>query len=498
VSNYQPKLEWAKEWLSSPKKCYINGEWVQGSGKLIESINPANQEVNGHFYSASKEDVDLAVVAARDAFENGEWTSSINHGQRGVIMRKMAQLIRDHIEELATIESLDNGKCFYEGIEDAENVATFLDYYSGWCDKYYGSINPTNNFFSYTLREPVGVVGQIIPWNYPLDMAGYKIAPALAMRNCIVIKPSNVTSLSLVRLFEIFDESNLIPKGVMNLVLGSSEVGDAITHHGDIDKVAFTGSTNVGRKLVRASADSNLKSVSLELGGKSPNIIFADAPDLDFAIERSFVAMFYGKGEKCSEPTRLLVERSVYNQVIDGLVEYGKSWKVGDPFDPSTNQGAQVSQQHFDSIMNYIQIGKDEGARLVLGGDRNIEGDNAKGFFINPTIFVDVDNSMRIAQEEIFGPVLCVIPFDTEEQALEIANDSIYGLAAGFWTNDVARTQRLSKKLKAGQIFINKYGCYDHASPFGGYKQSGWGMECGDLSLDLYTKRKSVWIAGKE
>lgn len=376
------------------------------------------------------------------------------------------------------------------------NVADFFDYYSGWCDKYYGDVNPVmGNFTSYTVREPVGVCGQIIPWNYPMDMTGYKLAPALAMRNTIVIKPSSITSFSLVRLFEIFDESGLLPPGVLNLILGKGSVGSYITRHPRVDKVAFTGSTAVGRQLVHDSADSNLKTLSLELGGKSPNIIFADAPDLDWAIERSFVGMFSGKGEKCSEPTRLLVERPIYDRVLESLAARAKTWKVGDPFDPETNQGAQVSKEHFESIMNYIEIGKEEGARLLCGGDRNVEGTNANGYFINPTIFVDCNNQMRIAREEIFGPVLTVIPFNTEEEAIAIANDSSYGLAAGFWTNDVARTQRVSKALQAGQIFINKYGCYEHTSPFGGYKESGWGMECGNLSLDLYTKRKSIWIA---
>ena len=260
--------------------------------------------------------------------------------------------------------------------------------------------------------------------------------------------------------------------------------------------MAFTGSTEVGRQLVHDSADSNLKHVSLELGGKSANIIFDDYPDMDWAIERSFVAMFYGKGEKCSEPTRLLVQRTVYDQVLEGLVKYAEeNWKVGDPFDPATTQGAQVNKAQFDRIMNYIEIGKAEGARLVLGGDRNVEGSNANGYFINPTIFADCTNDMRICQEEIFGPVLAVIPFDTEEEAIAIANDSEYGLAAGFWTGDVSRTQRVANQLQAGQVFINKYGCYEHTSPFGGYKVSGWGMECGNLSLDLYTKRKSIWYA---
>lgn len=496
MSSYIPKIEWAKKWLSTTKSIYVDGKWVEASGNLIESVNPATGEVIGKLKCATEADVDLAVNAARNAFDRGPWTTTISHKERGVIMRKLSDLIRANVEELATLETMDNGKTFPESCEDVVNVADFFDYYSGWADKFYGDVNPVmGNFFSYTVREPVGVCGQIIPWNYPMDMAGYKLAPALAMRNTVVIKPSSVTSFSLVRLFEIFHESGLLPPGVLNLIVGSGSVGTYITRHPRVDKVAFTGSTAVGRKLVHDSADSNLKVLSLELGGKSPNIIFDDAPDMEWAIERSFVAMFYGKGEKCSEPTRLLVQKSVYDKVLTGMAARSKTWKVGDPFNPASNQGAQVSADHFRSIMEYIEIGKQEGGRLICGGSRNVEGDNAKGFFINPTIFADCNNDMRIAQEEIFGPVLTVIPFETEEEAIRIANDSPYGLGAGFWTNDVARTQRVANALKAGQVFINKYGCYEHTSPFGGYKQSGWGMECGSLALDLYTKRKSIWYA---
>ena len=496
MAQYEPRREWAAQWLAETKKPYIGGAFVSGHGPVIESINPATGEVIGRFETCTKEDVDLAVAAARKAFDNGPWTLEISHRDRRVIMQKIADLLREHIEEIATLETLDNGKTFTESCEDVTNVAEFFDYYAGWTDKFYGEVNPVmGDFFSYTVREPMGVCGQIVPWNYPMDMAGYKLAPALALRNTIVFKPSSQTSFSMIRTAEILDASGLLPEGVFNLVLGSGSVGSFITRHPDVDKAAFTGSTEVGRSLVHDSADSNLKHLSLELGGKSPNIIFEDAPDMDWAIERSFVAMFCGKGEKCSEPTRLLVQRSVYDRVVQGLIDYAeKNWKVGDPFDPETTQGAQVSEAQFNRIMNYIEIGKAEGAKLLLGGTRNTEGTNANGFFIDPTIF-ECTNDMRVAREEIFGPVLCVIPFDTEEEAIRIANDTSYGLGAGFWTNDVSRTQRVANALQAGQIFINKYGCYEHTSPFGGYKESGWGMECGNLSLDLYTRRKSIWYA---
>ncbi|MBQ1490254.1 MAG: aldehyde dehydrogenase family protein [Eubacterium sp.] len=497
MGQYQPKREWAKEWLAETKRPYIGGQFVHGHGPVIESVNPATNEVIGRFETCDAADVDLAVAAARKAFDDGPWTKTISHRDRRAIMQQLAKLLMEHIEEIATLETLDNGKTFTESCEDATNVAEFFEYYAGWTDKFYGDVNPVmGDFFSYTVREPMGVCGQIVPWNYPMDMSGYKLAPALALRNTVVFKPSSQTSFSMIRTAELIDESGLLPTGVFNLILGSGSVGSLITRHPDVDKAAFTGSTEVGRSLIHDSADSNLKHLSLELGGKSPNIIFDDYPDMDWAIERSFVAMFCGKGEKCSEPTRLLVQRTVYDRVLNGLVEYAeKNWKVGDPFDPATTQGAQVSEAQFNRIMKYIEIGKEEGARLILGGDRNVEGDNAKGFFINPTIFADCTNDMRICQEEIFGPVLAVIPFDTEEEAVAIANDTTYGLGAGFWTGDVSRTQRVANALQAGQIFINKYGCYEYASPFGGYKQSGWGMECGNLSLDLYTKRKSIWYA---
>lgn len=496
MSEVKPVKEWAEEWLKTTKSQYIGGAWKEGNGIVLESVNPATGKVIGKLKCADEEDVNLAVQAARKAFDEGPWTKSISQKERAVIMRKMALLVREHIAELATLETMDNGKLFSESCEDVTNVADFLDYYSGWTDKIYGEVNPVSNgYFSYTRREPVGVCGQIIPWNYPMDMAGYKLAPALATGNTIVIKPSSMTSFSLVRLFEIIDEARLLPPGVMNLIVGKGSVGSYITRHPLVDKVAFTGSTQVGRSLVHDSADSNLKTLSLELGGKSANIIFEDAPDMAYAIDRSFVAMFSGKAEKCSEPTRLFVQRSVYEQVLEGLKKRAESWKVGDPFDPASDQGAQVSKEQFDRIMNYIEIGKAEGGRLICGGDRNTEGANAEGYFINPTIFADCNNQMRVAREEIFGPVLVVIPFDTEEEAVAMANDSSYGLAAGFWTNDVARTQRVANALQAGQIFINRYGCYDYASPFGGYKESGWGRECGARSLELYTKAKAIWYA---
>jgi aldehyde dehydrogenase (NAD+) len=489
-------LDWAAEWLKTTKTLYIDGQWVAGNGRAIETTNPANGRTLGTFTGASEADVDAAVRAARRAFESGEW-KEMSRKERARRMHRIAALIREHQDELATLEALDNGKLYREAYQDdVEEAADLFDYYAGWTDKLYGEVNPVEgNFTSWTAREPIGVCGQIVPWNFPIDMAAWKLTPALAMGNTVVLKPSSVTSLSAIRLFEIIHEAGVLPPGVINLILGEGRVGSYISTHMDVDKVSFTGSTQVGKQLVHDSAASNLKPVTLELGGKSPNLIFADAPNLEGAIERSFYGLFTHKGEKCSAPTRLFVQRPVYEQVVEGIAKRAEAYKCGDPFDPSSDQGPQVSKAHMESILRYIEIGKQQGARLVAGGYRDTEGANADGYFVRPTIFADVKNDMTIAREEIFGPVLCILPFDTEEEAVRWANDTIYGLAAGLWTNDVARAHRVAKQLQAGQVFVNRYGCYDFASPFGGFKQSGWGKEYAIHSLASYTKMKAIWIA---
>ncbi|MEK4423805.1 aldehyde dehydrogenase family protein [Solibacillus sp. FSL K6-1523] len=491
----QPKLQWAEEWLKETKKSYINGEWMDGS-KTIESINPANGKVLGDFFCATKEDVDKAVVAAKEGLKNEAW-KNVSNKERGRILRKIAALITEHHAELATLEALDNGKLYSEAFnDDVQEAHDLFEYYSGWTDKYYGENNPVDgNFLSVTTRDPIGVCGQIVPFNFPIQMAVLKMAPALATGNTVVLKPADKTSFSVVRLFEIIDEANVLPKGVINLVLGNGEVGAYISKHMGIDKLSFTGSTKIGKQLVHDSADSNLKPVTLELGGKSPNIIFDDVKDLDAAIDRSFIGLFTHKAEKCSSPTRLFVQNSIYDTVVGKLAEMAKNYKCGDPFDPTSDQGAQASKEHMESILAYIESGKEQGARIVAGGERDVTGTNADGYFVKPTIFADVKNTMKIAQEEIFGPVLCVIPFETEEEVIEMANDTIYGLAAGLWTGDTSRAHRVANQLDAGMIFVNRYGCYDFASPFGGVKQSGWGREYAVHSLSAFTKQRAIWFA---
>lgn len=493
----QPQLEWAYEWLKTTKKPYVKGKWIDSTGdKVIKSINPANGEVLGHFQSSTEKEVDMAVAAARNALEQGPW-KEMSRKERGSVLRKISSLIKEHHAELATLEALDNGKLYTEAYnDDIQECADLFEYYAGWTDKYYSENNPVEgNFLSVTTTDPIGVCGQIVPFNFPLQMAALKLSPALAMGNTVVLKPANKTSFSAIRLFEIIDEAGILPKGVINLILGEGKIGSYISRHMGIDKISFTGSTQVGRQLVRDSADSNLKPVTLELGGKSPNIIFSDYPKLDEAIERSFYGLFTHKGEKCSAPTRLFVQRDIYEEVVEKIAKYAKNYKCGNPFDPNSDQGAQVSKEHMESILNYIESGVNEGARIVAGGKRDTRGDNAKGYFVEPTIFADVDNKMKIAQEEIFGPVLCIIPFHTEEEVIKMANDTIYGLGAGLWTGDTSRAHRVANQLDAGMVFVNKYGCYDFASPFGGIKQSGWGKEYAIHSLQSFTKKRAIWFA---
>jgi acyl-CoA reductase-like NAD-dependent aldehyde dehydrogenase len=484
------KNQAALEFLRKPKMLLIGGKWTPAkSGKTFETINPANEEVLALVAEGDKADVDEAVKAARKAFEESRWPR-LNPHQRARVLYKIAELIERHADELAEIETLDNGKAVTQARAiDVAGAAETFRYYAGWCTKIYGETNPSDSsMFNYTLREPVGVCGQIIPWNFPLLMACWKVAPALACGNTVILKPAEQTPLSALRLGELTQEAGL-PDGVLNIITGFGPgAGSSIAEHPDIDKVAFTGSTEVGRLILKASA-GNLKRVSLELGGKSPNIIFTDA-DLASAVPTSMMGVFYNTGQVCAAGTRIFVQQEKYDEFVDQLTKFSAGMTVGDPLDPATKMGPVVSKEQYDRVRNYVEIGKGEGAKLTTGGETAA----GRGYFIKPTIFADVNNRMRIAQEEIFGPVAAAIPFKDENDAVLQGNDTTYGLAAAVWTRDIGRAHKVARALKAGTVWINTYGAIDPISPFGGYKQSGFGRELGKHSIDLYTQIKSVYV----
>ena len=471
-------------------KLFINGRWVDSvSGKAFDTLNPATEKVITSVAEGDSADIDLAVAAAREAFENGPWKKT-DARDRGRILLKIAGLIERNKDELALLDTLDNGKPINETTKaDIPLVIDCFLYYAGWADKIHGETIPVRgDFFNYTLREPVGVVGQIIPWNFPLLMAAWKIAPALACGNTIVLKPAEQTPLSALRLGEICQEAGL-PDGVLNIVTGyGPTAGAALAEHMDVDKIAFTGGSATGRIIMQA-ASKNLKRISLELGGKSPNIVFADS-DIDSAVDGAMTGIFFNQGEVCCAGSRLFIEKSIHEEFIDKLSNKAANMRVGNPEDTGTQMGAQVSKEQFDKILGYIETGKQEGAKLVTGGERCGE----RGYFIKPTIFDAVDNNMRIAKEEIFGPVVSAITFDDVDEVVRQGNLSVYGLAAAVWTRDIKKAHRLARDLKAGTIWINTYNAFDAASPFGGFKQSGFGRELGVHALELYTHVKSVWI----
>lgn len=492
----KPKLEWAKNWLKTPKKLYLGGNWCESSnGKSFSSINPANGEVLTSLSEAGTQDVELATQAANTAFHMADW-KGMTRANRAKILTQIGALIRTHRSELATLESLDNGKLYTESfIDDLPESADVFDYYAGWIGKMYGESVPVEKgFINFTQHEPLGACALIVPWNFPLLLACWKLAPALAAGNTILVKPSPFTSLTLVRLTELIHEAKILPKGVWNLILGDQEAGEALSKSPAIAKISFTGSTEIGKKVAAGASESNLKRVNLELGGKSANILFEDIENLPAIVDRCFTAMFSHKGEKCSEPTRFIIHDSIYDEFVKLFVPKVNAVVCGDPFDPQSQQGPQCHQGHFKKILHYIEIGKTEGAKLLSGGTADTAGGNARGYFVRPTVFGEVKSSMRIAQEEIFGPVLCLIRFKTEEEAVRFANDSRFGLAAGLYSNNAKRAMRVAQQLDAGMVFVNHYGCYDFASPFGGVKQSGWGKEMGYHALQEYTKLKSVWM----
>lgn len=476
--------------IIKPGKLFINGKWVDSvSGKTFDTLNPATEEVITSIAEGDKADIDLAVTAAREAFENGPW-KKIDARDRGRILLEIANLIEKNKDELALLDTMDNGKPINETTNaDIPLAIDCFMYYAGWADKIHGETIPVRgDFFNYTLREPVGVVGQIIPWNFPLLMAAWKIAPALACGNTVVLKPAEQTPLTALRLGEICQEAGL-PDGVLNIVTGyGPTAGAALAEHMDVDKIAFTGGSATGRIIMQA-ASKNLKRISLELGGKSPNIVFADS-DIDSAVAGAMTGIFFNQGEVCCAGSRLFLEKSIHEEFVDKLSNKAANMRVGNPEDAGTQMGAQVSKEQFDKILGYIDTGKQEGAKLVTGGERCGE----KGYFIRPTIFDAVDNNMKIAKEEIFGPVVSAITFDDVGEVVRQGNLSIYGLAAAVWTRDIKKAHRLARDLKAGTIWINTYNALDTASPFGGFKQSGFGRELGVHALELYTQVKSVWV----
>jgi len=480
----------ALDFLKKPKRLLIGGKWVAAkSGKTFETVNPANEEVLALIAEGDKADVDDAVKAARKALDDGRWPSMGPH-ERARMMFKIAELIDTHADELAELETLDNGKplTFSRGFDIPASAETFR-YYGGWVTKIYGETNPSDPaFFNYTLREPVGVCGQIIPWNFPLLMAAWKLGPALACANTVILKPAEQTPLTALRLGELLMEAG-VPDGVVNIITGFGPgAGSSIAEHPEIDKVAFTGSTEVGKIILKASA-GNLKKVSLELGGKAPNIIFPDA-DLDQAVPTAMMGVYFNSGQVCCAGTRIFVQRNKYDEVVDKLANFSKGVTMGDPFDQKSTIGPLVSREQFDRVKSYLEVGKKEGAKVAAGG----EAGSGKGYFVKPTLFAGVNNDMRIAREEIFGPVGAAISFTDENDAVFQGNNTDYGLSAAVWTRDISRAHKMARSLKAGTVWVNCFNQLDPITPFGGYKQSGFGRELGKYAIDLYTQIKSVWM----
>ena len=474
-----------------PTQLFIDGEWVDAvSGKTFATINPATEEVIAEVAEGDAEDIDRAATAARQAFESGPW-KKMDARDRGRLLYKLADLVEENLDSLARLEVLDNGKPLSEAKHaDLPLVVDCLRYYAGWADKLHGDVIPIRgNHFCYLRREPLGVAGQIIPWNFPLLMVAWKWGPALAAGCTVVMKPAEQTPLSCLRLTELAQQAGF-PDGVINVVPGfGPTAGQAVVDNPRIDKVAFTGSTAVGKHIMREAAKT-LKRVTLELGGKSPNIIFADA-DLKQAAAASFVGLFLNQGQACCAGTRILVEEPVYDEMVDTLVGMAESRKVGDPFEADTEQGPQISEEQFDTIMGYIESGKSEGATLKTGGSRY--GD--KGYFIQPTVFADVRDEMTIAREEIFGPVMQVQKFRDADEVVRRGNTTDYGLAAAVFTRDIAKAHNTAAALKAGTVWVNCYDVFDAAAPFGGYKQSGIGRELGESALANYTEQKTVTVS---
>jgi phenylacetaldehyde dehydrogenase len=482
------------KFLAEPRKMLINGRWVDAdSGKTFSVFDPATGEVLAQVAEGDRSDIDRAVKAARKAFDSGPW-GKMTPSERGRLIWKLADLVEKRTEEFAQLESLDNGKPL--AVARAADVPLAVDifrYMAGWATKIEGTTIPISvpytpgaKYLAYTVREPIGVVGQIIPWNFPLLMAAWKLAPALAAGCTVVLKPAEQTPLTALLLGEVIAEAG-IPEGVVNIVPGFGETaGAALAAHPEVEKVAFTGSTEVGKLILQAAA-GNLKKVSLELGGKSPNVVFQDS-DIDMAIKGAASAIFFNHGQCCCAGSRLYVEKPIFDKVVEGVSEEAKKIRLGPGLDPQSQMGPLVSQEQLNRVCGYIESGFAEGAKATVGGRRKGEA----GYFVEPTVLVNTKHNMKVIQEEIFGPVVAAIPFKDPDEVLPAANDSIYGLAAGVWTRDIGKAHQIASKLKAGTVWINCYNIFDAALPFGGYKQSGWGREMGHEVLEHYTETKAV------
>ena len=485
--------EKVEKFLQGKKKLYINGEFVESvSGKTFDTPNPATGEVLATVYEAGAEDIDRAVKAARAAFDQGKW-SKMSAAARGRLMYKLADLMEENKEALAQLETLDNGKPINETMNaDVPLAIEHMRYYAGWTNKITGQTIPVSGpFFNYTRHEAVGVVGQIIPWNFPLLMAMWKMGAALATGCTIVLKPAEQTPLSALFLAELAEEAGF-PAGVINIVPGFGETaGQPLVDHPLVDKIAFTGSTVVGKSIMERAAKT-LKRVTLELGGKSPNIILPDA-DLRKAIPGALNGVMFNQGQVCCAGSRVFIQKKSYDKLVADMVSHAKSIKQGFGLDSETQMGPLVSTEQQSRVLNYIEKGINEGAELLTGGGKPRE----EGYFVEPTIFADVNDEMTIAKEEIFGPVIAALPFDDLDEVINRANNSEYGLAAGLWTRDVANAHYIANKLRAGTVWVNCYNVFDAASPFGGYKQSGIGREMGSYALNNYTEVKSVWLSLK-
>lgn len=484
------------EWIANPKRLLIDGRWQSAlSNETFATLDPATGEEICSVPAGGKEDIDLAVKAARKAFESGPWPA-LTASERGRLLWKVADLLEKNLEEFAALESLDNGKP--QAVARAADVPLAVDlfrYMAGWATKIHGHTFPLSvpyapgaQFLAYTQREPIGVVGQIIPWNFPLLMAAWKLGPALATGCTVVLKPAEQTPLTALRLGELFVEAGF-PAGVVNIVTGLGETaGAALAGHPGIDKIAFTGSTEVGKLIVKAAAN-DLKKVSLELGGKSPNIVLEDA-DVENAIAGAASAVFFNHGQCCCAGSRLYVHAKLFDKVVDGVAMAAKKIKLGPGSAKDTDMGPLVSSEQLNRVVGFLNSGVSEGAKPLAGGARH----GTKGYFVQPTVLVNTKPGMSVLEEEIFGPVVCAVPFKDEEEVLKAANNNIYGLAAAVWSKDISKAHRMAKGIRAGTVWVNCYNIFDAALPFGGYKQSGWGREMGAEALELYTETKSVCV----